>query len=229
MPLHWSAPNLPIRLATGAADEVNVSDRAGVGSGGSSPGGEQERPHDQYDRDTPRRYDDEQNRQGDSVEGLPPWRITIVIEPAATNHHSLCLRRPRRPAHHFAGQRIASTALARALTGGACQGLHSVRTDVQSDPTRDRTSPRDVVSFRVPYLREIGADAEGRASTTLTLRAMARARERRLASRLRTQRAAAALRNPDHSETSGSGMADEKTPSGSKRRLSTRSRAALSP
>ena len=44
--------------------------------------------------------------------------------------------------------------------------------------------------------REIGADAKGRAGTALALHAMTRAHKRRLAGRLRAQRAAAAMRDP---------------------------------
>jgi len=46
--------------------------------------------------------------------------------------------------------------------------------------------------------REIGADAKGRASTALALHAMTRAHKRRLAGRLRAQRAAAAMCDPGH-------------------------------
>src|SRR5215831_8156630 len=46
--------------------------------------------------------------------------------------------------------------------------------------------------------REIGADAKGRASTALALRAMTREQKRRLAGRFRAQRAAAAMRDPVH-------------------------------
>src|SRR5262249_39082943 len=49
--------------------------------------------------------------------------------------------------------------------------------------------------------RERGADTKGRASTALALRAMTREQKRRLAGRLNTQRAAAALRNPGHRHT----------------------------
>src|SRR6516225_9491859 len=49
--------------------------------------------------------------------------------------------------------------------------------------------------------REIGADAKGRASTPLALRAMTREHDRRLAGRLRPQRAAAATSDPGHRQT----------------------------
>src|SRR6516225_7700230 len=49
--------------------------------------------------------------------------------------------------------------------------------------------------------REIGADAKGRAGTPLALRAMTRGHKRRLAGRLRAQRAAAAMRYPRHRQT----------------------------
>src|SRR6201984_2864921 len=48
---------------------------------------------------------------------------------------------------------------------------------------------------------EIGADAKGRAGTPLALRAMTRPHKRRLAGRLRAQRAAAAMRDPGHLHT----------------------------
>ena len=47
--------------------------------------------------------------------------------------------------------------------------------------------------------REKGADAKGRSSTALALRAMTHSQKHRLAGHLRTQRAAAAMCDPDHS------------------------------
>src|SRR6516225_3423519 len=50
--------------------------------------------------------------------------------------------------------------------------------------------------------QEIGADAKGRASRALALQAMTRPHKRRLAGRLRAQRAAAAMRDPGHRQPS---------------------------
>src|SRR5215469_11938735 len=53
--------------------------------------------------------------------------------------------------------------------------------------------------------REKGADAKGRASTALALRAMTHSQKHRLAGHLRAQRAAAAMCDPGHSSNSPGG------------------------